>query len=334
MNIKNIIALFAIALISVSCFKEDEMIPKHQAGDLVLNTVEMGQYYETQAYFDLGTDSNMAFNSKDAWDLAFGCSDTLMLVKLNSAKFSRVAIIPDTNFHSTTDTVGLTWKYDACSGNLDSLALDSWYEINGNDTVFNNFTFVLDRGISALGVVQGVRKFRITGYKNGKYSIMYSNLNNSKKFLVEVQSVTGKNFVQLNLTDGTQTLDLEPVNTDWDLLFTQYTDILTTSEGEKYPYLVTGVLTNPMKVEVAFDDIKPFGEIDLEYAENLNFSKSQSMIGYGWKYYDFDSGIYTVLTENSYIIKDTDGVYFKLRFVGFYNNSGLKGYPQFEFQKL
>lgn len=299
---KKIIALALIIFLVTSCFKEDEMIPKHQPGDMVLNTVEMGQYYETQAYFDLGTDSNMAHNSKDIWDLAFGGSDTLMIVKLNSAKFSRVAMIADTNFHSTIDTIGLTWQYDACSGNLDSLAIHGWYDITANDTNFTNFTFVLDRGISALGVVQGIRKFRIKGYKNGKYTLMYSNLNNSKKFTVEVVPNELKNFVQLNLNDGSQQLDLEPDKEKWDLFFTQYTDILTTSEGEKYPYLVTGVLTNRNKVEVALETSKPFTEINLEYAENLAFSKSESMIGYSWKYYDFDNGIYTVLSDRKSVV--------------------------------
>jgi hypothetical protein len=57
-------------------------------------------------------------------------------------------------------------------------------------------------------------------------------------------------------------------------------------------------------------------------------------IGYDWKYYDFETGSYTVDFSRSYIIRTRAGFYFKLRFAGFYNASGEKGYPVIEFQRL
>jgi hypothetical protein len=36
----------------------------------------------------------------------------------------------------------------------------------------------------------------------------------------------------------------------------------------------------------------------------------------------------------NYVVLDREGYFYKLRFISFYNNSGEKGYPTFEFQRL
>jgi hypothetical protein len=121
----------------------------------------------------------------------------------------------------------------------------------------------------------------------------------------------------------------------WDLLFTQYTTLLFTDEGDPYPYLVTGVLTNYDFVEVAMDSIVDFENIDLNYAMGLEFSKNQDAIGYDWKELqgDVNSGsvYYEIVEGRNYIIKNRFGLYAKLRFISFYNNEGKKGYPSFQY---
>ena len=47
---------------------------------------------------------------------------------------------------------------------------------------------------------------------------------------------------------------------------------------------------------------------------------------------DFESQYYSVRDDINYIIKDTQGRYFKFRFIDFYNSEGNKGYPKFEYQ--
>jgi hypothetical protein len=129
----------------------------------------------------------------------------------------------------------------------------------------------------------------------------------------------------------------EPSSLHWDLLFTQYTTLLFTDVGDPYPYLVTGVLLNPLLVVVAMDSISGFEDITFERAQSMDFSKQADGIGYLWKEYDFDDGSYTVNSKIIYVIRDTRGFYYKLRFKDFYkllNNRLQKGYPSFEYQKL
>jgi hypothetical protein len=110
--------------------------------------------------------------------------------------------------------------------------------------------------------------------------------------------------------------------------------MLQTSIGEDYPYLVFGVLLNPNKVVAALDTVHNFADIVLADTSEITFSQDLDAIGYEWKYYNFDAGVYTVVPEFSYIIRDRDGYYYKLRFVDFYNDTGDKGHPEFEFLAL
>jgi hypothetical protein len=138
--------------------------------------------------------------------------------------------------------------------------------------------------------------------------------------------------------EGSKQSGLEPLKNDWDLLFTQYTTLLYTNEGDPYPYLLTGVLSNPFLIRVAQDTLYDFSEIDLTIAQSLTYSTALDEIGYDWKDVvgDVSTGnvSYVVIEGRNYIVRDTEGFYFKLRFTSFYNNSGDKGYPTFEYQKL
>jgi hypothetical protein len=204
----------------------------------------------------------------------------------------------------------------------------------GNDTTLFQNTYIIDRGINSLGINQGISKIKVIAYRRGEYTIQFSKLNNSDFHQIKINTNNTKNYVQLSLQGAGTPMDLEPNKESWDLFFTQYTDILTTSDGEKYPYLVTGVLSNCNGVEVAMSTNLDFNTVTRSEASTLQFNNELDAIGYLWKYYDFDDAVYTVHTNQTYIIKDTDGFFYKLRFIGFYNNLGQKGYPQFEFQKL
>ena len=131
----------------------------------------------------------------------------------------------------------------------------------------------------------------------------------------------------------------KPEIRNWDLLFTQYTTMLTTSEGELYPYLLTGALQNQSITRVALDTIMHFDNIVLADTISFNFSKALDKIGYNWKEIigDVNTGnvYYEININYNYIIFDGNSYYYKLRFINFYDPlTGEKGYPTFEFQRL
>ena len=77
-----------------------------------------------------------------------------------------------------------------------------------------------------------------------------------------------------------------------------------------------------------------FVEIDKSIAEGLTYSSYADVIGYDWNFFDFGTSSFIINSDLIYVIKNQNGYYFKLHFVDFYNDSGLKGYPKFEFQQL
>ena len=69
-------------------------------------------------------------------------------------------------------------------------------------------------------------------------------------------------------------------------------------------------------------------------ANEYNYSTQRDIIGFNWKTFDFDTQVYTINSSMNYIIQSENGIFYKLRFIDFYNNSGEKGYPKFEIQEL
>ena len=338
---KNIIYLYITLITLSSCFKEDDPLP---LSPLKETTVELNQYYQFQAYFDLGKGETVASNDRNIWDLGFESNDSSWHIVLNTSAFMLAANTGQTDFESVTDTTGLVWKYDKSDGNPDSTAIGNWFSVVGNDTVYENKVFIINRGMTHLGIPRGLKKVVFMKVDKKQYVIKYADLNGENLHEIIIGKNPEVNFTGFSFEgQGTQ-LIVEPPSNSWDLLFTQYTTLIYTNEGEPYPYLLNGVLLNYGKVEVALDSLISFEEIDLYYAQKQEFSINKDAIGYEWKYLEGDPTIggsyYYKVNPNednpnwTYIIKNRNGVYFKLMFTRFYSNSGDKGYPTFAFQVL
>lgn len=340
MKITGSIPVVILLLLLSSCFKEDEKITPHNPGEAETATVELMNDYRYQVYFDLGSGEAVSTNLKKAWDLAFDCSPDGWLILLNTSSFMLAAGTGDTEFGDPVDTTGLDFRFDASSGNLDTLAIGKWVDFNGADSlkVYSNEVYAIDRGYDEAGNLRGMRKVVFQEVTDSSYTFRYADLDGNNEGTFTVIKDPSVNYIHFSFDNGGQQLALEPPKHEWDLLFTQYTTLLYTDEGDPYPYLLTGVLSNPSFVQVAQDTLYDFSGIDRDIAETMLFSDVYDEIGYDWKDVvgDVSSGnvTYVIIPGLNYIVRDTDGFLFKLRFVGFYNNSGSKGYPTFEYQQL
>ena len=160
----------------------------------------------------------------------------------------------------------------------------------------------------------------------------YSNTDNNKDTTVVISRDPNMNQVYFSFDSGLK--EIAPLPDEWSMLFSKYTTMLQTDEGENYPYLVTGVLLNPNTVLAVRDTIHEFSEINRDNILGLGFTNQADVIGYDWKYYNFDAGVYTIVPDMNYVIRDKDGFFYKLRFVDFNSDLGEKGYPKFEFVRL
>ena len=186
--------------------------------------------------------------------------------------------------------------------------------------------------------MRGLKKIQFDKLANDQYQFRFANLDGSDQHEFSVQKDLSTNFTCFSFADGGQQLFFEPAVDSWDILFTQYTTLLYTDEGDPYPYLVTGVLLNRKNVETVIDSLNEFSDITISETEGKVFSHVLDYIGYDWKDLvgDVNSGnvSYTIVPGRSYIIKNRNGFFYKLRFTGFYNTLGEKGFPTIEFKLL
>lgn len=333
MRLAIVLALLFIAFSFQSCFKEDEMVTPHPRGDVKTDTIPMTENYLYQVYYSLDSGEIVGSNVKTLFDLGFECNQPGWHVILNTSNFMKVADLGSVPFGSAYDTAGINMLFDKSDGNPDSNAVGQWFTISGADTVSNGHVYAVSRGLDELGNPLGLYQVIFDSLINNTYYFRYAPLSGGSGITAAVVKDPSVNYIYFSLKSGT-VVNAEPSRESYDLLFSQYTTMLFTDEGIPYPYLVTGVLLNRNLMRAAIDSTTDFLAINRESALTLHYSQAMDAIGYDWKYYNFTSGVYTIRPKLNYVIQSESGYFFKLRFVGFYNKDGLKGYPVIEYQRL
>ena len=326
-----------IGLLLTGCFKEDIPVPPYTSPEgIESNTAAVGQYYENQVFFDLESNTFVKTIDRTSWDLAFETQPNGHYIFLNGANLMRVIRTGTTDFEAVTSHANSDWFYDNSNGVVEELAIGNWANENsGVNYTSKKEVYIIDRGYTPLGEKRGEVKFQLLGLTDGNYTLKFGPLNNSIVYEVTLTKDDRYNFVHLCFDDGGKTVFAEPLKETWDLVFTQYTAKVTQiTTGIVEDYSVNGVLLNRNRVEATTEFAKPFNEIVYSDLENYNFTNQRDIIGYEWKDFDFDSNTYSIFDNHTYLVKTQEGNYYKLRFTGFVNSEGKRGFPSFEFGKF
>jgi len=330
------IFLMLLPLLTVSCFETDDAVPPYQLPEDVDTLSLQSSIYQSQLYFDFSSGSIVSENLNTEWTLSFECSDTGFRVRLNSSDFWGIAPTGSTNLDSVyTDDPEYDWRQDSSNGHPDSTAVGSWVSFDGGVPSYTNEVYLLGRfdGIS----YNLAKKVQFTSVSENAYEFLIADPALSNTDTIEVLKDDQYNYRQFSL-DQMETVQLEPMKDQWDLLFTQYFTILYTDDGIPTPYNVRGVLLNMNLVEAALDTTIHFLDVNYDNAIQHPFSALQDAIGHDWKSVTVDeasnSAEYKVRPGYTYIVRDPNGTLFKLRFKSYFNKSGVKGYPSFEFARL
>lgn len=307
------------------------MIPPHDQGDLEEGQTALGPVYENQAYFDLGSNLEVASSSILDWDLSFESNTGGWTIRLNSAKFMQAGNSLDTLFTAELNAEDLEMKFDKSDGNPDSTALADCFEVSDDSTWSKRYVYLVDRGSDPQGNPLGYKKIQLE-MTGEDFLLRYADQDNSRDTTVLITRDPAMDLVYYSFNTGIK--DIAPPPDQWSLFFTRYTTMLVTDEGENYPYLVVGVLLNPNGVVAARDTVHDFMALDINDVAGLEFTRQADVIGYDWKYYNFNEGVYTIEPDQNFVIRDRDGFFYKLRFVDFYSDQGVKGYPTFEYVRL
>lgn len=319
------IGMVVAALAFTGCMKDEIPVPKQPRGNAEEGIAHIGTDYSMQVWYNLSTNSVVSTNSKMDWDLTFECAADGWQVRLNMARNMRAHPSGQTDITQNTDTTGYasTWKIDLPDGRPDSTALGDWR--------WEHPIFILDMGTNAAGLPVGVRKLQILDVSTSSFQFRTSALDGSNIQEFNVQKDPSRSYTYFSFTTGSSVTIAPPLGS-YDMVFTHYT-MQFYSPDPYLAYLVTGAVNGFSGVRTA-QIMGNFGNITLDDTLNHPFSTDEDAIGYDWKDYSFDTGTYEVYSNQVYIIKDSEGYFFKLHFIDFYDEQGQRGSPKFEVMPL
>jgi HmuY protein len=313
------------------CLREEEPVVPHQAGNVQSRSIVMASDYRAQIFYNLEKDSVMGRNLKTDWDIAFDVQEVLTSpngqntegskIYLNQAKYMFAWKTNKVELEALTDTVGFfkNRRWDA-SNNTDTMAIGS-VKTQGN-------SIWIDRGLNEFGDPLDFIRFKFVSATKDKYVFKILRQGSTISELFEIQRDTNYNRVYFSFQTNKAVI-VEPKKTDWDLAFTQY---MYTFKNPYTPYLVVGVLLNPLNTQAVADSSYSFSKLDKTVAQNLKLTNQIDVIGYNWK--AFSGNVFTINQTYNYIVNDQKSYFWKLHFIDFYDSKGTKGSPKFEFQKL
>ncbi len=311
----------------IACEKEELPVDSPQPGALLTTQIEMGYPYQYQVYYNCETNKVVSSNSRYDWDLSFQSFSDLCHIKLNTAKGMFAANTQTDDFESVMSEENLEWLWDSSTGNLDSTAIGDWGFASNFHPVY-----VIDRQYNSNGDYLGLWKIQFTSCDDNEYTFRYAKLDGSEENTFSLDKDSQTNFSHFTFNNGGEQLWLEPSTDNWDLVFTNYQHFFT---NLPLPFVITGALSNTYNgVRIAEDNDGLFFEIELKDTINYSFTNLQDEIGYDWKIRNSQDNSFTIDPDKSFIIRTSSGLFYKIRFIDFYNDEGDKGYPKFEIQKL
>jgi hypothetical protein len=319
------------------CFKKETPITLPQ-GNSQITTCFIGNDYENNVYFDLSSNAFQTHVSND-WDLRFETADTAWGVFINTGNNLKVY---QTDLYSLNDVRCKDSNYfktfkpliDAPEGLAITSAIADWRKFKHGVDSSGVYVVNLSYGIGP----DYYACFQVLNATTKAYKIAVSRLNQHRIDTFEIAKNSSANYSYFSFANGGQVIqNVEPDQTQWDFMFTRYNHNFMgiLPNNQPFPYRVAGVLSNRNGVKVAKDSTTGFATIDATSIPQYHFSSMANAIGYDWKSHSFGAvGNYVVNAKITYIIQDTDGQIYKLRFLDFYNSKAEKGYPKFEFFRI
>lgn len=312
-----IMLLAAGLVVSTSSCKDDPPVTPPAGPES--SSVDIGSDYSDRVFFRLEDGSEVGRYDRSAADLLVGSDQ----IRINSAATARVWLTGSSDFAAITDTTAADWTWDLPPFAAADLALDDW---NVGDVV------VLDRGVDPDGNPMGVAKLLLESRDATGATIQWAGLGDASGSSLVVNVDADRRFVGASFDGAGSVLEVEPMASDWDMVFTTYTETFFIPDAVAYS--VTGVLGQRGRTSVALDTVIGFANLDLEDAMAMSYSDDEDGIGYAWKTLDFSTFLFEVDTSMVYVVQTgSDGTY-KLRFTDFYSQTGTRGVPSFQYQRL
>jgi hypothetical protein len=310
-----------------------------------------GPNQQDQVFVDL-SNNKITTAKRDSWDLGFyGGND--FRVAINGSLYMFAAPLTSTDIDAVSSTSadvtnlqplmnigqeGADIYADGVAGDISTTAIP---EISATDT--NNPVYLINMGFEVgtdtpeVGSAdisdnpRGWKKIRVLRSGNN-YVLQYADLDATAHQEVTISKNSAFNFTFFSM-ENNQVVDVQPEKDKWDLGFTVFTNVIAFGPASGAYGFSDFVITNrngnvsSYSVETNVSTYEEFSVTDID---NSSFDSSQNTIGSSWR--SVFSG--TVTQGIFYILKDHDGNIYKIKFLALTNDSGVRGYPEFEFELL
>ncbi len=360
---KNLIYIISVItlLFFQSCIRDNEdpvAVPPFE-GAIVKPNVG-GAAEPNQVWFKL-SDSSTAVNNRTNWDLGFYSGSEFKVI-LNSSimmaarQIEGVSNLAEVNTQNTQELrakvqvanfqVTNVQYVDDVSGNFPS-ASTAISEIKENDS--ENPIYLINMGkeiyegsiptgsVYTGGESRGWMKIQIVR-SGDDYKIRYADLDATEIKEAIIPKSTDYHYTFFSMKNNA-VVSIQPEKKDWDLCFTVFTNVI---EGAGTYIYADFVLTNIMGGAAAYEVMLDDGVNSVEAYSNFNISdvdaskfvtNDQRSIGGNWRNPIGTNGL-EVYGNRFYIIRDANGLFYKLKFSRMTSTTGERGYPEFEYQPL
>jgi len=366
---KNIFIAFSLlsVLVIQSCIKDNEdPVAVSPVEGAIVDSEVGGAAQPNQVWIDLSdVDSEgqpkQTVTRRTKWDLGFYSGDEFKVVLNFSALMAAGKIEGATNIDAVTEASVTALQTKIQVANFDASntvyiddvkgKINTGYtaiaEISANDSengiyLVNMGKEIYEGSIPAGSTIsggdsRGWMKVQITRNGSTGYKIKYARLNETTHKEYIISKKENFNFAFFSMINDSE-VDIQPQKEKWDICFTVFVNIIEGAGTYIYSDFVTH---NILGGAAAYQVTIPEGSNSTDYynnftANDIDVTKfsydDQRTIGGSWRLLGPGGG--SMYGDRFYIIRDIEGVYYKLKFNGFLNDAGVRGYPQFQYKPL
>lgn len=313
-------------------------IAEGEAGTSALNSV----------YIDFSTDEVKTVR-RDGWDLGF-YSGSKNRVIINNTSSATAVVTDKTNIAdvSAADTIGVKTNFSMMDMSptdmelIDNIAGDINKTVIPEVKATGNKVIIINRGTGNGIAVRDYYKIQLQLLANGNYKLTYAKLDATTTNTIEISKDAEYNFTLFSFDKG---IVEKPKKKNWDIVWTA--TILKTMMGpDEVPYAYSDMvginyLANTQVVEKVYDDeaqaAADYEKYSLADLPTESFSNDRWYIGSNWRK-TVAPGSSTpagTIKTKFYIIKDSDGNAYKLKFISFTaEDGGERGRPEIKYELL
>ncbi|GAB3934731.1 HmuY family protein [Mucilaginibacter myungsuensis] len=286
-------------------------------------------------YVDLSANAQTSV-ARASWDLGF-YSGTDFRVILNNTTSASAVVVNKTDINAVTaaDVTLDALRVGQGQGNftiIDDVTGDLTNTVIGavSATDAENKVYVINRagGTGNVAEAANLIKIRVLRTSTGGYTLQYAKLTETTFKTATITKNTANNFSYVNL-DNAAAVNVEPAKDRWDFVWS-YSMYFTGTLPYAFSDLVfTNYLNNTTVAEVTNTATLTYASYAEANIATTAFVTGRNTIGSNWR---ATTGTVGVRTDRFYVIKDSAGNVYKLKFVSFTTqDGGERGYPKIEY---